>query len=185
MKALDFIEGINKKTGKAWEKIYMVYYSPLCHYAMRILNDEEQAKDSVQTAIVRLWEMPLHFNDIAAFNSYLYRMVNNICLKEIRKRNSEDKCIKEWTFYTEDMDSKSLSAVVFEELLRKLHQLIDEMPPQRRKVILLSMKKLSNEEISIALNISLNTVKKHKKEAYAVIKKSLRFDLFFIFCLFP
>ncbi len=182
-KIQDFIEGINTKNAKAWERIYMDYYSPLCHYAMKILNDQELAADLVQGVIIKLWETPLHFDNIAAFNVYLYRMVNNNCLKEIRDKGREDRRLKEWAFFTEEIESESLSAVIFEEVIRKLRHVIDEMPPKRKEVILMSMKKMRNEEISAELNISLNTVKKHKKEAYAVIKKAIQSD-FFLFAIF-
>lgn len=179
----DFIKGVNTKSAKAWERIYADYYSPLCHYAMRILNDRELAEDIVQAAIIKLWETPLVFEDISAFNTYLYRVINNNCLKEIRDQNRADKRLKEWAFFTDEVESESLSAVVFEEAVRKLRGVIDEMPPKRREVILLCMKRMKNEEISAELNISLNTVKKHKKEAYADIKKTIRFDLF-LFSIF-
>ena len=164
----NFINGVNRKDAKAWERIYMDYYSPLCHYAMKILNNREQAEDLVQGAIIKLWESPLCFENIAAFNVYLYRTVNNNCLKEIRDKEREDK---------------RLSAVMFEEVIRKLRKVIEEMPPKRREVILLSMKRMTNDEISLKLNISQNTVKKHKKEAYAVIKAAVKSDLF-IFSIF-
>lgn len=182
-KIQDFIKGVNTKDARAWKRIYTDYYSPLCHYAMKILNDQEQAADLVQGAIIKLWETPLHFENITALNVYLYRMVNNNCLKEIRDKGREDQHLKEWAFFTEEVESESLSAIVFEEVVRKLRCVIDEMPPKRREVILMSMKKMKNEEISENLNISLNTVKKHKKEAYAVIKKAIQSD-FFLFTLF-
>lgn len=183
MQVQDFLYGINTKAAKAWERIYIDYYSSLCHYALKILNDQELAEDLVQGAIIKLWETPLHFDDIASFNAYLYRMVNNNCLKEIRDRDREDKRLKEWAFFTDDLETESLSAVIFEEVIRKLRDVIDKMPPKRKEVILLSMKKMKNEEISDVLNISLNTVKKHKKEAYAVIKKAIQSDIF-LFSIF-
>ncbi len=179
-----FIKGINCKEAKAWKRIYKDYYSPLCYYAMKILNNQGQAEDLVQGVIIKLWESPLHFKDITAFNVYLYRAVNNNCLKEIRDREREDKRLKKWAFFTEDTESESLSAVLFEEIVRKLRKVINEMPPKRREVILLCMKKMTNEEISTELNISPNTVKKHKKEAYAIIKKAVMPDLFLFSILF-
>ncbi|MBO4959482.1 sigma-70 family RNA polymerase sigma factor [Butyricimonas sp.] len=179
----NFINGVNRKDAKAWERIYMDYYSPLCHYAMKILNNREQAEDLVQGAIIKLWESPLGFENIAAFNVYLYRTVNNNCLKEIRDKEREDKRLKEWAFFTDEIESESLSAVMFEEVIRKLRKVIEDMPSKRREVILLSMKRMTNDEISLKLNISQNTVKKHKKEAYAVIKAAVKSDLF-IFSIF-
>lgn len=180
----NFIAGINNKDAIIWERIYANYYSPLCHYAIKILNDKEQAEDLVQEAIIKLWEDRLHFENITAFHTYLYRVVNNNCLKVIRDKNREDRRLQEWTFFTEEIDSESLSAVVFEEVVRKLRHVIDKMPPKRREVILLSMKKMKNEEISKELNISVNTVKKHKKEAYTTIKEAVKLDIFLFFAFF-
>lgn len=181
----NFLNEVNSREAKAWRRIYEDYYSPLCYYAMKILNDQGQAEDLVQAVIIKLWESPLCFDNIAAFNVYLYRAVNNNCLKVIRDKDREDKRLKKWAFFTEEVESESLSAMVLEEVIRKLRRVIDEMPPKRREVILLSMKKMKNEEISTELNISLNTVKKHKKEAYAIIKKALKRDLILITLLFP
>lgn len=169
----DFIDDLNRKAIKAWERIYRDYYSPLCYYALKILQNKELAEDFVQDIIIRLWEKPLHFENLAAFHVYIYRAVNNRCLNEIRDRQRADKKLKEWVFFTEDSTSESLLAVVVEETVRKLHALIDEMPPRQREVILLSMRSMKNEEISAALNISVNMVKKHKKKAYAMISSTL------------
>lgn len=179
-----FIDGVNRKEAKAWKIIYTDYYSSLCHYAMKILNHHGQAEDLVQGVIIKLWESSLYFEDITAFKVYLYRAVNNNCLKEIRDRDREDKRLKNWAFFTDDIESESLSAIVFEEVVQKLRKVIDGMPPKQKEVILLSMKKMNNEEIGKMLDISSNTVKKHKKEAYAIIRKAVKTDLFYIlfFC---
>ena len=50
-----FIKGINCKEAKAWKRIYKDYYSPLCYYAMKILNNQGQAEDLVQGVIIKLW----------------------------------------------------------------------------------------------------------------------------------
>lgn len=181
---LHFLKGVNGKKPEAWKQLYRDYYSPLCSYAMKMLNDRENAMDIVQNVIIKLWENQLFFENMAALNVYLYRAVNNNCLKQIRDRNAEDKRLKEWTFYTEDATTtESLWAVVSEEVLRTLRSVIDGMPPKRREVILLSMKNRSNEEIAEVLGISINTVKKHKKEAYQTIRKEVK-NNFFLLSLF-
>lgn len=179
-----FIKGINNKKAEAWKQLYKDYYSPLCSYAMRILDDGEIAMDIVQTVIIKLWENELSFENIAALNVYLYRAVNNNCLKYIRDKNTEDRRLREWAFYADDLITESLSAVVTEEVIRKLRGVIDRMPPKRREVILLSIENKSNEEIAEMLKISLNTVKKHKKEAYRYIREEVKNDLFLFSILF-
>lgn len=176
----NFLKGINGKKPESWKQLYKDYYSPLCRYAMRILNNEESAADIVQSVIIKLWENHFFFENIAALNVYLYRAVNNNCLKQIREWNAEDKRLKEWIFYTEDVTTESLPAVITEEVIRKLRSVIGHMPPKRQEVILLNLKNINNEEIAKMLGISINTIKKHKKEAYSTIRKELKNDLFLL-----
>lgn len=150
---------------------------------MKILNNHELATDIVQNMIIRLWEKPANFNSIAAFQVYIYRVVNHNCLQYIRNKNREDKRLRDWAFFTEKLDTDSLSAVVQEEVIRKLRFLIDQLPARRREVLLMSMKKMNNEEISIALGITIHAVKKHKREAYLFIRHSLGADLIYFFFL--
>ena len=46
------------------ENLYELLFS-FVHYAMKILNNREQAEDLVQGAIIKLWESPLCFENIA------------------------------------------------------------------------------------------------------------------------
>jgi len=50
-------------------------------------------------------------------------------------------------------------------------------------VMLLCLEEKTVEEIGEILGISVNTVKKHKKEAYQYIRKILSPDIFILFCL--
>ena len=59
--------------------------------------------------------------------------MNNNCLKEIRDKEREDKRLKEWAFFTDEIESESLSAVMFEEVIRKLRKVIEDMPSKHVK----------------------------------------------------
>lgn len=178
-----FIQGISDRKSEAWKELYASYYTPLCRYAWRILDDREQATDIVQGVMIRLWENPPVFDAMTAFRLYLYRAVNNNCLQYIRNKNREDKRLQEWIFFTDELETESLSGMVTEELIRKLHLLLDTFPPKRKKVILMSMNKMTNEEISETLGVTIHTVKKHKKEAYAFIRKTLGSEFAVLLCL--
>lgn len=177
-----FINAIHARQAGAWERLYSQYYTALCRYALRILDDPDLATDIVQSVMIRMWENPPALDHEAGLRLYLYRAVNNNCLQYIRNKNREDKRLQEWIFFTEEVESESLSGVVSEEVIRKLRLLIDGMPSKRREVILMSMKKMSNEEISEVMQVTIHAVKKHKKEAYAYIREALGGDLvYFLF----
>ena len=71
------------------------------------------------------------------------------------------------------MTEDDFSSVVREEVLRKLRELIDLLPEDRRKIILMGMEGMKGEEIAEKLGISINTVKQQKYRAYKFIKERL------------
>lgn len=178
-----FLDGINTKKAEAWKHIYMDYYSPLCCYALKILKDRELSADVVQNVIVRLWENDTHFKDMPSFHGYLYKSVYHNCLKVIRDKNVEDHYLTEREKEEQYFDPVYFAAVIEEEVVRKLRNVIDGMPGKRREVMLLCLEGKRVEEISGLLDISVNTVKKHKKEAYQYIRKLIRPDILILFIL--
>ena len=177
----NFLYGINTKQEKAWQYLYAEYYSPLCCYALKILKDREYAMDVVQGIIVRLWEADTYFEDMPSFRGYLYRAVYHNCLKDLRDRNIKELCLTQCG--QEEESAGDFGAVIEEEVVRKLRGVIARMPEKRREVMLLCLEEKTVEEIGEILGISVNTVKKHKKEAYQYIRKILSPDIFILFCL--
>lgn len=177
----EFLEGVNLKREKVWKQLYADYYSPLCCYALKILKDREQAMDVVQGVIVRLWEIDVHFDNLPSMRGYLYRAVNHNCLKILRDRSVEEIYVSRTVNEETVFEADDFAAMVEEEVVRKLRNLIDHMPEKRRQVMLLCLEEKKVEEISIILGISVNTVKKHKKEAYDYIRKILSPDDLILF----
>ena len=116
-----------------------------------------------------------------AFRGYLYRAVYHNCLKVLRDRNIKELCLTQCG--QEEESAGDFGAVIEEEVVRKLRGVIARMPEKRREVMLLCLEEKTVEEIGEILGISVNTVKKHKKEAYQYIRKILSPDIFILFCL--
>jgi len=183
VKASIFIDSINKKDVRAWKYLYDNYFVSLCLYADNILNNSISSKDVVQNTFIKLWEKELCFNSEKEFSFYLYRMVYNSCLNKIRDFNIKEKKMNEWSSFEGSLSDENLLSIIKEETIRKLYLLIESMPYMRKKVILLGLENKKVSEISEILNISENTVKKHRKIAYKYIRENLGdylFSLIFI-----
>lgn len=61
-----------------------------------------------------------------------------------------------------------------EETIRLIYQAIESLPENSKKIIDLSLQGLKNEDIAQALNLSVNTVKTHKKTAYKMLRIQLK-----------
>ena len=73
--------------------------------------------------------------------------------------------------------------VIEEEVYSMIYKAIDELAPQSKKVILLSLQELSNGEIAEQLGISINSVRTLKQNAYKKLKGLLRDYFYLLFLL--
>lgn len=164
---------LNHKDDKVWEELFNSYYESLCNHAYRILLDESVTEDIVQEVFVKLWDGRAVFENEKALTVYLYRSVTNNALKYLRDRDVEEARLKLWSEVEQEMTEEDFSSVVREEVLRTLRELIELLPEERKKIILMSMEGMSGEEIATQLGVTIHTVKQQKYRAYKFIKEQL------------
>ena len=65
------------------------------HYAyilaFRLLGDDEDAKDAVQEAFIRVWKHIKNFNLSSKFTTWFYRIVTNLCLDRIKAQKRKNR----------------------------------------------------------------------------------------------
>lgn len=91
----------------------------------------------------------------------------------MRDRNVEEERLKHWFEEEGEMSEENFYSVVREELFRKLRELIDRLPEERKKIMLMSLEGKSGEEIACDLNITIHTVKQQKYRAYKFLREQL------------
>lgn len=168
----EVLKGINNKDEKAWKVLFDSFYVPLCHHSLRILHDEQVVADVVQETLIHLWNSTVYFENSKGMVAYLYRAVTNNSLKYLRDRNVEDERLKKWR-EEEEMSDENFSSVVREEVFRKLRDLVNQLPDDRREIMLMSLEGMSGEEIAARLGITIHTVKQQKYRAYKFIRANL------------
>ena len=62
--------------------------------ALRVLRDEEQARDVVQEAFLKVYRSLDRFEGRSSFYTWLYRVVMNLCL-DAKRRDRSDRHV-EW-----------------------------------------------------------------------------------------
>lgn len=140
--------------------------------ATRILGDEEKAKDVTQEAFVKLWQKDTEeFSDENALRTYMYVLVKNACISEIRKEKNRPNTSLEEDLPIADQDF--LNEVLRNETYQLLRDAIKELSPQAAKVVGLALKGYSNQEVADELGVTINTVKTVKKRAYSALKQKL------------
>lgn len=170
----EILKGVNEKDLKAWKKLYESYYAALCAYANHILKDPDTAQDVVQDTLIKIWNTDRTFPDIREFTWYLYRAVYNNSLFYLRKKNVQEAACRSLEIDDCEMPDDQFARTVEEELIRQIYVYIEELPEERKKIILLSLKGHSGKEIAGILGISINTVKTQKNRCFKYLRDKLK-----------
>lgn len=168
------IEQINKLDALAFRILYKEYYRALVVYAMQLIGEPQAAEDVVQELFSTIWERKRPFQSLGSLNNYLYNSVRNASLDYLKHKDVENvylqKIENEYRKFDLNEDEEDFFG---EEVYRQLFQTIDALPERCREVFLLHMDGKKNEEIAVALHVSLETVKTQKKRAMAVLRKKM------------
>jgi RNA polymerase sigma-70 factor (ECF subfamily) len=70
----------------AFEQLVRVYDQGVLRLAMNLLRSPEDARDVYQEAFLRVYRNLRTFRFDCSFHTWLYRIVTNICLDQLRKR---------------------------------------------------------------------------------------------------
>ncbi len=80
------IRAAQRGDGTAFEQLVRSYDSNVLRMAVNLLHSEEDARDVYQEAFLRVYRKLPDFRFDCAFSTWLYRIVANLCLDQLRKR---------------------------------------------------------------------------------------------------
>ena len=158
----------------AFCELYATYKNRLIYFAMRFLKSREYAEDVFQDAFTVVWQSRRFINPDASFSSYLYTMMRNRILNQLRNAANEEK-LKESIFsqaldYTEDTKRE----VMLNDLKSLISHALQQLTPRQREIFEMSREaQLSHKEIADKLGISVNTVQEHISTSLKLIRTYL------------
>lgn len=146
----------------AFCELYAAYKNRLLFFAMKFVKSRDFAEDIFQDAFTIIWQSRRFINPDASFSSYLYTIVRNRILNQIRDLDKEDT-LKEHILaqaidYTDDTKEKILA----NDLREIINKALEKLTPRQREIFEMSREaQMSHKEIADALDISVNTVQEH------------------------
>ena len=175
-----FIEGDKN----AINELYSQYSKRLYRFAFGYLKTESDALDIVQEVFVRLWNNRDKLKKDSNIEAYIFTIAKNTIISVFRKKISEKEFLEDLKFKVVKNSSDTEVQVDYSILSEKVKSTIDQLPPQRKKIYLLSKEKgLTNQKIADELNISVKTVEDHITKARKFLKGNLK-DYGFVALLF-
>ncbi|GAB4419446.1 MAG: RNA polymerase sigma-70 factor [Bacteroidia bacterium] len=163
-----WVEGLRRGDTRAFEAIFHHSYVALGRYAMRYLSDPEDARDLVQTVMLRVWEKRAELPRPLDLSAYLHAAVRNACLNQLARQRVRLAHQHQTQTQTQAPDMTPQDDLEAHELAGRLHVALARLPGRCREAFLLSRHDgLSYREVAARMGISVKTVE-------AQIGKALR-----------
>lgn len=159
----------------AFTAIYQKYHKALYVFSYYYLKNREQAEDAVQIVFSKLWEYRSQIIVTINLKNYLYKMVKNHILNEIRNTTNALAKNYEIAQSSEEYEDNLVEKIEEKELRTLFYEAINKLSDQKRNICLLKIKEgLSNREIAEKLNIAENSVKTYYNQSIKILRSYLQ-----------
>lgn len=157
------------------------YEKTVYNFAFKICRDKDKAENTMQEAFLSMVKSLSQFDGKSKLSTWLYRIISNHCLMEVRKRKLEfydfesgkdDDLINEKFF----IDSEVIpdKAIENTELKKVLDDAIKKLSPEYRIVFLLrDVEEVSTEETAKITELSIPAVKSRLHRARAFLRNEI------------
>lgn len=185
-----WIEQLKNGNNDALRYFYDLHYSSLCYFAIRLTQDEAEAKDIVAESFVKIWEKHHDFATAQNIKAFLYIRCRNESLNYLRSLNRRTVAQQLYFDQLSLNEESILHEIIQAEFLQILDEEISLLPQKCGEVFkLLYYEGKKTDEVAQQLDISVKTVRSHKGNAIqilktAFLKKGISGPIYLAFLLF-
>jgi RNA polymerase sigma-70 factor, ECF subfamily len=149
--------------------------------ARRVVGDDEDARDVVQGALLRVWGERARFRPGSAFDPWFHRIVVNLAIDTLRRetvqrRSRTRAALEVGTRAGRDRISRPQipREMRHDEVVRIFDELARDLPPRQRAIFALrEIEGMTTQEVAGLLGVRPSTVRNHLFQARSVLQRSL------------
>ena len=155
---------------------FKIQVLPLKHklyrLSLRLLGRAEEAEDSVQDALVKLWNRREELHNYSSIEAFAMAITKNLCLDRIRSKS----------FHTERLSDRQALTLKQdpEELLEKsdftafVRKIIDNLPEQQKVIMhMRDIEGLEYEQIAEVMELNINAVRVNLSRARKKVRDTI------------
>lgn len=159
------LEAFKSRVLPAKDKMY--------RFAQRLLKDDEEAKDIVQEAMIRVWNKRDEMHTYLNMEAWCMRVVRNLSLDRMKsKQYNSDSLDNTYNLSTSGANPEQKTEI--DDTMEKIHDFIAGLPNKQKQVIQLrDIEGFSYKEIGDILNLDANNVKVNLFRARKSVRENL------------
>ncbi|MCC8200030.1 MAG: RNA polymerase sigma-70 factor [Tannerellaceae bacterium] len=168
-----------KNKREEYSEIYRIYFPRLVRFSQTYLPSPEDAENVVQDIFLYLWEHPELLASLKNRNAFLFTIVKNRCIDQLRNRIHlqklsavDEKELKFKLYSLQSFEENNLSETEIESIIQNA---IDSLPERCREIFILSrLKGLKHKQIAEQLQITTNTIEGQISIALRKLREKLK-----------
>lgn len=174
---------MQKNNKSDFSRVYSIYFPKLVRFAREFVLSTEDAENIIQDIFIYLWEHQELLDTLTNLNAFLFTLVKNKCIDQLRHRKLLERKREEFkTVLDKEIQLKLYALQQFDENALSnedieiiLNNAINSLPEKCREVFILSrMEGLKNREIAERLNISAKIVENQMTTAIRKLRVELK-----------
>ncbi|WP_170117639.1 RNA polymerase sigma factor [Chitinophaga ginsengisoli] len=173
----ELLRQIARGDESAYTLVFNHYSKQVFNVAMLYLKDTTTAREVVQEVFLKIWLKRETMPTVEDLTAYLFILTRNHIYDSFKKQANLVKALDHFSQYQPsavDNADHRLQEHQYDHLLDKV---VSNLPPERKKVYIARKEGMSNEEISVRMNISIHTVKKQMQLAMQTVRSFVKEQL--------
>ena len=168
---VDLMQRVRDGDTVAFRELFTKYGEAVVNFAYRFVNSRPRAEELAQDAFLQIYRARGRYEAKARFTTYLYRVVTNLCLNELRRFDYQGRTepLEGRPLENGEEGSRELADPAIpevEDLLAgletgaRIKKVLDKLPPNQKSALLLSrVEGLSYQEVAECLETTESAVK--------------------------
>lgn len=169
---------VQRDSREAFDALFRKYIGPVVAFASSYVGSRARAEELAQDAFVQLYRARHQYEPRARFKTFLYRIVTNVCLSEVRRAHNRQEVPDDGHDGAADAASDVRTGeedLALREEVSQMRSAVLELPPQQRAALLLArVEGLSYEEVARSMACSVSAVKSLIHRATISLRERLR-----------
>ncbi len=181
---LALVELAQKGDRRAFRKLVERHQRRAFAIAFGLVRDEDDAREIVQEAFLRVYRNLERFKGGSSFFTWLYRIVTNLAIDLMRKPARREAELHDEPQIADDADAfpfvssidgaDPVDAIRRREIGGRIQQALDALPPYHRAVILMrEVEGMSYQEMAEAMQVSKGTIMSRLFHARQKLQRAL------------
>ena len=171
----DMITRCQQGDKEAFRWVVQTHQRMLFSLALKMLCDEEEAKDVVQDTFIRVWQRIREYDSDKAFTTWIYTIASRLCLDRLKRMSRiiampDDEMVVR-RFATESDSPRVLENQEWVSIVRTMAEGLSDK--QRLVFTLCQLEGLSSEEAQEITGLDARQVKSNLYVARQTIRKRL------------